>query len=273
MFKEKYNKLQSSIHPTSQLVKQTINKCSYKGENTIKFNFRKLSVAVTAVAVIFVSAVNVSPALAASMDDIPVLASIIRAVSVRTYTEDKENYDVDVNQPIVEGLIDVNKAVEAAIDEYKASAQVSINEYKEAFISTGGTEEEFKEKNIQVKVTHEIKTNNEQYTSFVLEMYEDWLASSARYEYYNLDSKTGEKITLLELLGEDYVAIANKAIQTEIDNAGADSIYFAKDEGGFESITDNTAFYVNEDGNPVIVFNKYEIAAGIAGRPEFEIKK
>ena len=42
--------------------------------------------------------------------------------------------------------------------------------------------------------------------------------------------------------------------------------------GWFEGITENQKFYVNENGNVVIVFDKYEIAPGYMGMPEFEIQ-
>ena len=102
-------------------------------------------------------------------------------------------------------------------------------------------------------------------------MYEDWTASSASYIYYNLDAQTGEDVTLEDLLGEDYINIANEAISEEIAKRGEAEGYFIGD-GGFTTITDDTDFYINENGNPVIVFDKYEIAAGYVGRPEFEIQ-
>jgi len=40
-----------------------------------------------------------------------------------------------------------------------------------------------------------------------------------------------------------------------------------------EGINENTKFYMNEAGNPVIVFEKYEIAPGAAGQQEFQIEK
>lgn len=36
-------------------------------------------------------------------------------------------------------------------------------------------------------------------------------------------------------------------------------------------IHENTNFYINEDGLAVVVFEKYEIAAGVAGTLEFAI--
>ena len=49
--------------------------------------------------------------------------------------------------------------------------------------------------------------------------------------------------------------------------------FFTKAEGGFETVTADTPFYINEKGNPVVVFEKYEIAPGALGRPEFEIER
>ena len=40
---------------------------------------------------------------------------------------------------------------------------------------------------------------------------------------------------------------------------------------GFEKIADDQKFYINNDGNIVICFQKYEVAAGAQGTPEFVI--
>ena len=42
-------------------------------------------------------------------------------------------------------------------------------------------------------------------------------------------------------------------------------------ESGFQSIADDQAFYLNQAGNPVVLFDKYEIAPGYMGAQEFEI--
>lgn len=41
--------------------------------------------------------------------------------------------------------------------------------------------------------------------------------------------------------------------------------------GGFTTVSDDTKFYINQNGNPVVVFGRYEIAPGSAGQIEFEI--
>ena len=40
---------------------------------------------------------------------------------------------------------------------------------------------------------------------------------------------------------------------------------------GFQGIKPDQSFFINDRGNPVIVFEKYEIAPGSMGIQEFEI--
>ena len=43
--------------------------------------------------------------------------------------------------------------------------------------------------------------------------------------------------------------------------------------GGFTTVDETTSFYINEAGNPVVVFPEYTIAPGAMGVQEFEISK
>ena len=78
-----------------------------------------------------------------------------------------------------------------------------------------------------------------------------------------------EASTLEDLLGEDYIALANAAIQEQI--AQDPQRYFAPEKGGFTTITPDTPFYLDEEGRPVVVFQPYEIAPGSEGKQEFVI--
>ena len=50
-------------------------------------------------------------------------------------------------------------------------------------------------------------------------------------------------------------------------------VYDEIEEWNFKIIEDNQEFYFSEEGNIVIVFDKYEVAPGYMGAPEFEISK
>ena len=65
---------------------------------------------------------------------------------------------------------------------------------------------------------------------------------------------------------------ANESIRGQIEERmKKGEAFFAPEEGGFETIEAEPDFYVNEKGNPVIVFEKYAIAPGAMGEVEFEI--
>ena len=63
------------------------------------------------------------------------------------------------------------------------------------------------------------------------------------YECYNVDLKDNSEITLEELLGPDYIDIANESIKEQIaaDDSG---LYFDEEMGGFTTITPETKFYI-----------------------------
>ena len=42
---------------------------------------------------------------------------------------------------------------------------------------------------------------------------------------------------------------------------------------GFKTVDENTNFYINADGNPVVCFEKYEVSPGFMGVQEFVIEK
>ena len=51
------------------------------------------------------------------------------------------------------------------------------------------------------------------------------------------------------------------------------SVYFDESMGGFSTVDETTSFYINEAGDPVVVFPPYTVAIGALGTVEFEIAK
>ena len=84
------------------------------------------------------------------------------------------------------------------------------------------------------------------------------------------------RLTDAELKAQEKAARkAEKARQKRIaaDEAANPEEQYFHDEmiPGFESIEEDQDFYINEAGNPVLIFEKYEIAPGYMGQPEFEV--
>jgi hypothetical protein len=85
-----------------------------------------------------------------------------------------------------------------------------------------------------------------------------------RVDTYNvLNREQGQRVTLQDLLGDNFKENVNAGIQAKINEKPEN--YF-KDE--FKGISEEQSFYV-EKGEVVIVFPKYSIAPGSTGTPEF----
>ena len=238
--------------------------------------------AAAAVVAAFIILPNTSQEVANAMQNIPVLGSLARVVTFRSYVTETDDLKISVDIPSIEriaedtnGLTDaINEEIYTLCEQYSNEAIQRAADYREAFLATGGTEEEWEAHNIQITVNYEIKSQTEDFLSFTVSGYENWNSGCNETFYYKMDIQNEELITLKDILGEDYINIANTAIEAQIDERSANGEAFSTpEEGGFNGISDETNFYMNQAGNPVIVFGKYEIAPGSAGEVEFEIQK
>ena len=234
-------------------------------------------------AIVFTTALNTNPAFADMAARLPVVGGVARLLTFRSYEKDEGDWKISVKIPSVEmiaadtnGLDDsLNQEIHELCIRYGEEAQQRAMEYKKAFMETGGTEEEWAAHNIEINVWYEIKSQTEDYLSFAVMGTESWTSAYSEARYYSIDLKNGKLATLQTLLGDEYVRKADESIQTAMrERQETEGIEFrAQDEGGFSGIDENTKFYVNEKGNPVIVFDKYEIAPGAYGAMEFEVER
>ena len=232
---------------------------------------------ITAAAACFVLTVgvlNVSPTVAAAAADVPVLGGLFQVLTVRDFTDSDGDRTVEVEQPSVTGsdFADrITQEIDAIVEEKVAEGEQIVQDYKEAFLATGGTLEQWEEKDNTVSVTYDIKSQTDTTVSFVVESYVSIASAYQETAYYNLDLAAGREITLEDVLGADWVALCNESIQAQIQASADKDLFFSAEEGGFTTVDQDTDFYLNEAGNPVVVFPRYAIAAGAAGSVEFEI--
>lgn len=248
-----------------------------------KANYRKASafrrwkrsgVAVAACLAVTVGVLNVSPTVAAAAADVPVLGGLFQVLTVRNYTEQKEDYTVDVEQPAVTGTAQADKVtaeIQQRVDAKLAEGEQLVAEFKEAFFATGGTEEQWAERENEVSVTYEIKSQTDTTVSFVVDSYVSIASAYQEQVYYNLDLANDKAITLADVLGEDWVTICNDSIKAQMAAAEDPSVYFDESFGGFTTVDEATQFYLNEAGDPVVVFPRATVAIGAMGIVEFEI--
>ncbi|MCI8971062.1 MAG: DUF3298 and DUF4163 domain-containing protein [Oscillibacter sp.] len=227
---------------------------------------------------VLLAGLNLSPTIARAAAEVPVLGGLFQVLTFVDYdkTEDGIHYDVTVPQVEAEGNLaeKVNAVIQEKVDAHLAKARQDWDDYREAFFATGGTEEEWADREMDVIVDYEIKSQSETRVSFVVTFAEGWVASMQERYYYNLDLSENRDLTLRDYLGEDWVNICNASIQKQID-ASVDeegfTFFFTPEMGGFTTVDETTGFYIREDGTVVVCFPEYSIAAGAAGMPEFPI--
>lgn len=222
---------------------------------------------------------NISPTAAAIAADVPILNGFFRILTVRNYTMEENSINYQVAIPEVQAAGELAQQINAAIQEkteaHLAKAQQDWEDYKEAFFATGGTEQEWNNRSMDVIIDYEIKSQNDTSVSFVVNLAEGWVSSMEERYYYNLNLAENRQITLKEILGDNWIEICNQTVREGIQNsidADGFSFFFAPEEGGFVSVDENTSFYLQADGTPVLVFPRYAIAAGAAGFPEFPVQ-
>ena len=269
------------------VINRAVNSAEMKQKPVNRMAGKRFAAGIAAAAAVFVcftAGLNTSQAFAAAVMDIPVIGTVSKFLTFRTYDyqdEDKMIHEVIPQLEETGGSKEsvsleekINGEINKTMGQYREEAQKRVEEYKEAFLATGGTEEEFARKGIRVEAGYEICYESDEWLSFVITADENWSGAYGIRLYYNLDLKGGKRISLEELLGENSVELANASILEQMKTrmeADGNLIYWGEDMDGFTTIDDSTNFYINEKGNPVIVFDKYEVAPGAFGIQEFEI--
>lgn len=225
----------------------------------------------------FVSLLNLSPVFAEAVYSIPVLGDLCRILTFQEYRFEDEIKYIDAEIPQIEntGKTDlekrVNLEIQKIVNDYLRDGEARAKEYYEAFVATGGTPEDFVP--VGITIDYEIKHISPRYASFVISEYETNFSSYASYVYYNIDLESGRILTLKDWYGNDYRQIVADSISETI--AGWDDQQKAMlwdDLSVIDLISENTDFYLNESGQVVVVFEKYEAACGSAGALEFVIR-
>ncbi len=241
---------------------------------------RRVEATAAAACILFTAALNISPVFAKEAAQLPVIGGLARVLTFRSYETEKNDIAVSVEIPTIEMIAadtkitadNINQEILALCSQYADDAVLRAEEYRTAFLGTGGTPEEWAQHNIKITVNYEIKQQNSDYLSVVIRGTESWTNAYSETNYYNLDVNTGELVTLKDILGSDYMELANAQIRKQItERQKAGELFFTAEEGGFTGISENTKFYINETNRPVIVFERYEIAPGSSGDIEFEI--
>ena len=247
-----------------------------KKSKVLVYTGRVLGGVAAAMLVITVMA-NSGAAIAHAMAKIPVIGAIAEVVTFRQYESSERNMEADIKIPEVsvkneDGTVNeettqkINKSIQEYTDEI-------IARYEKDVEAAGG------EGHMDVELDYTVITDNDRLFSIRFDQLLVMASGVQTVKIYHIDKQTGEMINLAGLFkeGADYITAVSENIKVQMkEQMAADEyiMYYLDSEvpeWDFQSVKEDTTFYVNENGKLTIVFDEYEVAPGYMGSVEFEI--
>lgn len=266
-------------------VEAGIQKGKEDGEESIRMNkksklikfVRNTAGAVVAAMLAITIMANSGASIANAMMKIPVLGTIAEIVTFREYKDSTNDMTADVKIPEVsvkneDGSVnqETTDAVNKSIQEYTDEI---IAQYKADVEASGGEGKQL------VDLEYEVITDSDRLFSIRFDKLQIMASGAESVKIYHIDKQTGQMINLKGLFKEDvnFIDPISDNIKKQMKEqmaADESKMYFIDSdmpESDFQSITEDTTFYVNDSGKLVIVFDEYEVAPGSMGVVEFEI--
>lgn len=273
--KEKAARSQREV-PSS--VKERVRSTLSKLPDT-QYSVRKLrifpKIAATAAAFVFVTLVllpNISSVYAGALGKIPVIGGIVDVVTIRNYAYSDDNHEMNINVPKIQGEADpATYYINKSVDEL---TEILYDRFNEELKEIGD------EGHSSVYVDYAVVTNTDKWFTLKIEVFEAAGSSNTYYEYYHIDKLNGKIVCLGDIAKSDklYSALENEIrtqMRREMQN-DENLIYWVEDSPFGEDIIKLSSahnFYWSIDGDIVIPFDKYEVAPGYMGTPEFTVSR
>jgi hypothetical protein len=255
----------------SQVVHDTIRKAKKMQQKNNPF--KQWGIGIAAAATLFITSVNISPALAQSLSTVPVLGSIVQVVSLQEIQVAKDTYNAEFKTPGVTGL--ENKELEKTLNEkYIAENEALYKDFQKdmkVIEAEGGG-------HLGMESTYEVVTDTDDILSISRYVVNTVGSSSTTMRTDTIDKKNEILITLPSLFKDDaYIEAISTYIKGEMTKqmeADENIIYWVGSEAefeSFESIRPDQTFSITADHKLTISFDKYEVAPGYMGVLTFEI--
>ncbi len=258
----------------SEMVDKTLNNLKENEERIElkpKYNY-KLKVAMAMLVLAFILLPNISPEISYAMQELPIIGGIVKVVTIRNYLDKDGNSELDVEIPNIKNSDNSQSKSNETVNE-------EVNKLTQKIIDTFYAEKNLDNHSL-IKVESDVIENNEDWFTLRLRISETAGSSELQYKYYHIDKNTDKIVNLSDLFAnKDYRDVISQEIKKQMISRMEEDegiIYWLdeeEEEWNFRTIKENQNFYFSEDGNIVIVFDKYEVGPGSIGAPEFEINK
>lgn len=239
--------------------------------------------AVAACIAVFVLIPNTSAQAAGLMSGIPILGKLVDVVTFRDYHYDDGRSSADAAIP--ELAVENGEGTETFWVSTR-NINAEIEELTSRYLA------EFEEKakkedggQAALSIDSEVVCTTEDYFTLKLNVFASEASGMEWKYFYTIDLNTGERIALKDLFadGADYITAISEDIKKQMTAQMAqdeDVVYWTADaeaeksgstEADSNLITEETSFYLDEEGRLVIVFNEGDVAPYSAGVVEFII--
>lgn len=280
LLKREYHNQQMSEEQVEKL-RQTIKEAKMPDtDNRINKYMAKIAVTAAALVAAFIILPNTSGTVAYAMEQIPVIGNLVKVITFRDYEYESERHmaKIEVPEVVLEEQAansDVPEVLEHSLEEINVEIQSITDEIVTQFETYLEEEKGYQE----VIVNSEILTSTEEYFTLKLLCYQGAGSGYQWNYYYTVDLTTGERLVLRDIFvdGANYITPISENIKKQMqEQMDADEMvyYWLNDEieeWNFKAITEETNFYLNENGDVVIGFDEGEVAPMYMGAVEFEI--
>ena len=232
---------------------------------------RVTALAASMLFVLLVLLPNVSVTYARSLEQIPVIGELVQIFTIRTYLVEENLHNLDAQIPAVRDSSnpDASSLINKDVDEL--TGDVIRQFYEELEFAKGqGTG--------AIHIDYELLTNTEEWFTMKLTVEETRGSTNSYARYYHIDRRGGRYIHFGDLFRtEDFPALEQK-IEVQMKQQMADDpgiVYLegTADGNPFISLDADQGFYFRPDGALVIVYDRYEVAPGFMGCPEFVLQE
>lgn len=241
-------------------------------ESKAKFSHHRFVIAMGSIIFVMLFLLpNMSVAYAKTLEKIPLIGDIVHVVTIRNYSYADEMHEMDVNVPLIENensaaVTPINSEIQEMID----MLLIKFNKDREQIGNEGHS---------ALYIDYDVVMNTETWFTLKIQIVQATGSGNVTYQYYHLDKISGDIIELGDIAnGEDFYEKVEQEIEKQMVEAmkrDKNIIYWVNNDtfGNAVTVDAQHNFYWDENGNLIIPFDKYEVAPGYMGTPEFTIEK
>lgn len=225
-------------------------------------------ICVSAAMICVLIAPNINSKIAYAMKNVPVIGGFFQLITIREYEELNENGNAYVSEARLQTDDVANAEVVSSINN-------DMDKYEDMIL------DEFRKKTesgskYSLYIMDEVVTNTEEWFSVCVEVTEISADQTTINHYYTINKGTSKLVKLEDLFSKnvDYLSLISREIIRQMkEQKGVPYVVGTDEADSFKSISKDQKFYINTEGEVVIVFDEGEVAPAYIGEVQFVIPK